>query len=168
MELKFNVSNIEKALYKSLSKKPTEREDKFFGEVMQVVKMLNKQLAKNTHKHLDISDTLLKEEFGIEPRKAKRIRMKLKEVGAIKINEIQVDGKVVVQRQTGRGTYPNWVPNINKELKLVKVIEEQRKTRNTTAVEKRYKPEYCIEWHKVIEEAREFVLFEWRTRLDKR
>ena len=46
MELKFNVSNIEKALYKSLSKKPTEREDKFFGEVMQVVKMLNKHLAE--------------------------------------------------------------------------------------------------------------------------
>lgn len=161
MELKFNVANVRKALYSSVSKKPNEQTIAFFGEVVEVVKLLNKQLEKNTHNHLNISDTYLKEELNIEARKAKRIRMKLKEVGAIKINEVEVNGKTVVQKQTGKGTYPNWVPAINKELNLVKVIEDDKKaTRKTTPVEARYIPAYCVQWHREVEEAREFGLFE--------
>lgn len=161
MKLKFNVANVKKALYKSTSKKTTEREELFFNEVVEVVKLLNKQLAKKDNNHLNISDAYLKEELNIEARKAKRIRMKLKEVGAIKINEVEVNGKKVIQKQTGKGTYPNWVPAINKELNLVKVVEDKQKaTRKTTPVEKRYNPAYCVQWHSEINDAREFGLFE--------
>ena len=107
--IELNVRAIRKLLNSKHSKKQTQRTKDFNEIVIAVCKIINKDLAQKKY-HLDLSDKRLTKDLNCSPQQAKRVREKLSTEGITYIPE--------GQKQTGPGTYPNWMVAMTRENKI--------------------------------------------------
>lgn len=149
--VELNVRAIRKLLNSKHSKKQTQRTKAFNELVIAVCKIINKDLAQKKY-HLDLSDKRLVEELKCSPQQAKRVREKLSAEGITYIPE--------GQKQTGPGTYPNWLVAMTRENKLsgIVVIHEvdEVSRKKMKPVNQRYNKTYCDIYYPIVDEIFEF------------
>ena len=154
--VELNVRAIRKQLKSRLNNNQSQASKNFLELVIDTCKIINKDLAQKKF-HLDLSDKRLTKDLNCSPRQAKKIRQKLQAEGITYIPE--------GQKQTGPGTYPNWLVAMTRENKLagIVVIHEVDKVsrKKMKPVNQRYNKTYCDIYYGVIDEIFEYSPTHW-------
>lgn len=151
-----NVRAIRKLLNSKLTLKPTATTKKSIDLIIKTVQLINKDLAQGKF-HLDLSDKRLNKEIGATIHQAKNIRQKLSTEGITYIPK--------GQKQTGPGTYPNWMVAMTRENKIAGIViiheVEEGSRKKLAPVHTRYNKTYCDIYYGVIDEIFEYSPTHW-------
>lgn len=154
--IELNIRAIRKLLNSKHSKKQTQRTKDFNELVIAVCKIINKDLAQKKY-HLDLSDKRLTKDLNCSPQQAKRVREKLSTEGITYIPE--------GQKQTGPGTYPNWMVAMTRENKIAGIViiheVDEVSRKKMKPVNQRYNKTYCDIYYGVIDEIFEYSPTHW-------
>lgn len=157
--VELNIRAIRKQLKSKLSNKQSQTSKNFLELVISTCKLINKDLAQGKF-HLDLSDKRLVKELKCSPQQAKRVREKLSAEGITYIPE--------GQKQTGPGTYPNWLIAMTRENKLAGVVIiheiEEVSRKKMKPVNQRYNKEYCDVYYPIVDEIFEYSPTHWTTK----
>ena len=151
-----NVRAIRKLLNSKLTLKPTATTKKSIDLIIKTVQLINKDLAQGKF-HLDLSDKRLTKDLKCSPQQAKRVREKLSTEGITYIPK--------GQKQTGPGTYPNWMVAMTRENKIAGIViiheVEESSRKKLAPVHTRYNKTYCDIYYGIIDEIFEYSPTHW-------
>lgn len=154
--IELNIKLIRELLKTNQTKKLSQRTKDFNELVIAACKLINKDLAQRKF-HLDLSDKRLTKTLNCSPRQAKRIRDTLQKEGITYIPE--------GQKQTGPGTYPNWMVAMTRENKIAGIViiheVEETSRKKLAPVHTRYNKTYCDIYYSVIDEIFEYSPTHW-------